>query len=145
MSGFPDEVVEAVCAHMNGDHQDDNLTIVRAFGTPEATSATMTGLDSEGGTWLAACPDGDREVRVGWPIGRISERAEIRHQVVALHELCLRGARGACATRALSRSRPATTRPATGSAWSGEPQVARRSRPAWTWPWWSTCSRSPRR
>lgn len=88
---FPQPVVDAVLAHMNGDHTDDNLLIVRAFGRPDAVGATMSGLDPEGGTWSATTPAGTEEVRVAWPAGPISERAEIRREVVALYdEACSR-------------------------------------------------------
>lgn len=82
MSSFSDDVVRAVVAHMNDDHADDNLLIVRAFGAPEAMTATMTGLDAEAGLWEA---DG-APVRVPWPAGPISGRAEIRREVVALYD-----------------------------------------------------------
>lgn len=36
---------------MNGDHPEDNLLIARAFGNPEASSATMIGLDESAGQW----------------------------------------------------------------------------------------------
>ena len=39
---FPEQVVDAVLAHMNDDHTDDSLRIVQAFGHPDATAATMT-------------------------------------------------------------------------------------------------------
>ena len=43
---FPQEVVEAITRHMNADHAEDSLLIVRSLGDlPEATEARMTGLD----------------------------------------------------------------------------------------------------
>ncbi|GAA1466734.1 DUF2470 domain-containing protein [Microbacterium thalassium] len=87
-TGFDDAVTAAVLAHMNGDHTDDNVLIARAFG-PEAdvVSATMTGLDSEAGTWSATGADGVvREVVVAWPSGPITQRPEIRREVVALYD-----------------------------------------------------------
>ncbi len=93
MSTFPAEVVQAVCAHMNGDHTEDNLLIVRAFARPEASAAVMTDADAEGGTWrvttAAAAAGGEEvveDVRVGWPGAPITERAEIRREVVALYD-----------------------------------------------------------
>ncbi|WP_110207596.1 DUF2470 domain-containing protein [Nocardioides daejeonensis] len=86
MTTFPADVVQAVLAHMNDDHTDDNLLIVRAFGAPEATAATMTGLDGEAGVFAVSEPSGVRELRVPWPGGRITERPEIRREVVVLYE-----------------------------------------------------------
>ena len=65
---FAPEIVAAVLHHMNGDHPDDNLLIARAFGPDEvagASAATMTSLDEN---------------------GPISERPEIRREVVALYD-----------------------------------------------------------
>jgi hypothetical protein len=83
---FDPQVVDAVLAHMNVDHTDDSLLIVRAFALPDATAATMTGLDEEAGVFSAVVTDGAREVRGPWPAGRITERAEIRREVVALYD-----------------------------------------------------------
>lgn len=81
MPTFPLETVTAVLAHMNGDHEDDNLLIARAFGDRAADAATMTGLDEEGGDWGYSVSGQARTVRVPWT-GRISERAQIRQEVV---------------------------------------------------------------
>ena len=48
---FDPAVVDAVLAHMNGDHLEDNLVIVRGHGMPEATAASMSDADGEAGTW----------------------------------------------------------------------------------------------
>ena len=50
-NAFPQTIVDAVLAHMNGDHPDDNVLIVRAFLEPAAEAATMIGLDGSGGEW----------------------------------------------------------------------------------------------
>lgn len=86
MSTFAPEVVGAVCAHMNDDHTEDSLRIVRAFGLPDADAAVMSGLDDEGGVWTATVGGAEVEHRVPWPAGPITERAEIRREVVALYE-----------------------------------------------------------
>ncbi len=91
MPTFPADIVTAVLAHMNGDHTDDNLAIVRAFADPLATSATMTGLDETAGYW--AWGDG-RELRLPWST-TISERAEIRREIVLLHTEAIRRLTGA--------------------------------------------------
>ena len=84
---FDDDIVTAILRHMNSDHTNDNLLIVRAFGTPDALGATMTGLDGDGGDWDVAGPDGAvTPVRVAWPSGAISERPAVRREVVALYD-----------------------------------------------------------
>ncbi|WP_345437315.1 DUF2470 domain-containing protein [Microbacterium gilvum] len=92
---FPDEVVAAVLRHMNGDHTDDNLLIVRAFADPAAASAVMTRFDGDGGEWEATAADGTTStVRVPWPGGAIDDRPAVRREVVALYD-------GACAALGL--------------------------------------------
>lgn len=86
MIKFEQTVVDAVTGHMNGDHPEDNLLIVRAFGAPDATESTMVGVDGLGGVWQITDASGQREVRVEWPGGEISERPEIRREVVALYK-----------------------------------------------------------
>lgn len=85
---FDHDTQRAVLAHMNDDHLDDNLLIVRAFGPdPEAASAVMTGFDGDGGDWAATSADGvATAVRIGWPGGAIDERREVRREVVALYD-----------------------------------------------------------
>ncbi|MDX2376124.1 DUF2470 domain-containing protein [Microbacterium sp. LRZ72] len=84
---FDDDVVTAVLRHMNDDHVDDNLLIVRAFGAPEAESATMSGFDGAGGVWSADGPSGvATPVRVPWPGGPITERGQVRREIVALYD-----------------------------------------------------------
>lgn len=89
---FDESVITAVLRHMNSDHTDDNLLIVRAFGRPDARSAQMTGFDGEGGDWAvtaagdAASDDAVSTMRVDWPGGPISERADVRREVVALYD-----------------------------------------------------------
>lgn len=86
MPTFAPEVVDAVLNHMNGDHTDDNLLIVRAFGDPDAETAMMTELDEHGGTWVFTVGGDQRMVEVPWSAGDITERAEIRREVVVLYE-----------------------------------------------------------
>lgn len=86
MSNFDATVIAAVTGHMNGDHPEDNLLIVRAFGYPEASRSKMVGLDSTAGLWQLEDASGEHEVRVEWPNGPITERAEIRREVVALYK-----------------------------------------------------------
>ncbi len=86
VSNFDASVIAAVTGHMNGDHPEDNLLIVRAFGHPGATGSTMIGLDNTAGLWSVEDSSGKHEVRVEWPSGAISERPEIRREVVALYK-----------------------------------------------------------
>ncbi|WP_029145266.1 DUF2470 domain-containing protein [Microbacterium luticocti] len=89
---FDADAVTGVLTHMNGDHTDDNLLIVRAFGATDAVSAQMTGLDGDAGVWEAIAADGARtDVRVPWPDGPISERPAVRRSVVLVYrEACRR-------------------------------------------------------
>ena len=86
---FAPEIVAAVLHHMNGNHPDDNLLIARAFGPDEvagASAATMTSLDESSGVWSTTVEGVEHTVRVPWPNGPISERPEIRREVVALYD-----------------------------------------------------------
>ncbi|MBL3680290.1 DUF2470 domain-containing protein [Leucobacter chromiireducens subsp. solipictus] len=72
---------------MNGDHTDDNLLIAKAFGYPDATGSRMVGVTGDGGVWTVTDPAGEHELAVSWPGGAISERPEIRRQVVELYKV----------------------------------------------------------
>jgi hypothetical protein len=82
---FPAETVTAVLNHMNQDHLDDCVLIARAFGDPAASAAEMTCLDHAGGTWVYTVDGATRELVVPWST-EISERAEIRREIVVLHD-----------------------------------------------------------
>lgn len=83
---FDQQVVDAVTGHMNGDHPEDNLLIVRALGEqPEATAAVMTGLDGAGGDWEATVDGAPVAVRVPWS-RPLTERPEIRVEVVRMYQ-----------------------------------------------------------
>jgi hypothetical protein len=84
---FDEATVSGVLGHMNADHLDDNLLIVRAFGEPAASTASMTTFDGDGGEWeLTREDDSTGMLRVPWPGGSISERREVRREVVALYD-----------------------------------------------------------
>lgn len=85
---FSSDVVAAVLHHMNDDHTDDSLVIVRGFAEPAATAATMTGLDAEAGEWSADVDGESVAVRIPW-LGPVVERADIRREVVALYDASL--------------------------------------------------------
>jgi hypothetical protein len=82
---FSPDIVDAVLHHMNSDHNDDNLLIARAFGSEDATTATMTTLDGSGGTWVYTANGDEHEVTVPWS-SEITERPEIRREVVVLYD-----------------------------------------------------------
>lgn len=83
---FGPDVIEAIKHHMNEDHADDSLLIIRALGgQPEATAATMTGFDGEGADFEAVV--GGRQVPVRLPWNRpITERPHVRQEVVRMYE-----------------------------------------------------------
>lgn len=85
MSTFTPDVIAAVLHHMNDDHKDDNQLIARAFGHPDVSSAAMTGLDGSAGFWSYELDGSPHELRVPWS-APISERAEIRREVVVLYD-----------------------------------------------------------
>lgn len=71
---------------MNDDHRDDNVLIARAFGDRSADAATMIDLDEHGGRWTYSAGGGvELELAVPWSTP-ISERAEIRREIVVLYD-----------------------------------------------------------
>lgn len=86
MAVFPPEVVAAVLHHMNDDHSDDNVLIVRAFADRDVSDATMHDLDEHGGIWHYGFEGEQHELRIPWPGGPLSERGEIRRDIVALYD-----------------------------------------------------------
>lgn len=87
-SPFTPDAVEAIKRHMNDDHAEDGLLIVRALGgRPEAASAVTTDVDAEAITFTI---DGGERVRVPWG-ETLTERAQVRKAVVRLYrEACAR-------------------------------------------------------
>lgn len=86
MPTFSLETINAVLSHMNGDHLDDNLLIAQAFGDRDAETSEMIDLDENEGTWVFTVAGDQRMLDVPWPSGPISERPEIRREVVVLYE-----------------------------------------------------------
>ncbi|MBL3685635.1 DUF2470 domain-containing protein [Leucobacter zeae] len=80
-------MVAGVTKHMNDDHTADNLLIAKAFGYPSASASRMVGVSVDGGAWAVTDPEGEHELSVAWPGGTISERPEIRREVVALYRV----------------------------------------------------------
>lgn len=86
MPVFSSDVVDAVLHHMNDDHTDDSVLIVRAFAErDDVTGAVMTGLDERGGDWRYTADGIEHDIRVPWST-EISERPEIRREVVVLYD-----------------------------------------------------------
>ena len=86
MAVFSPDVVDAVLHHMNDDHIEDNVLIVRAFADRDTKDATMHDLDEHGGTWRYVFEGEEQELHIPWPAGPIGERAEIRREIVALYD-----------------------------------------------------------
>ncbi len=86
---FAPDVVTAICRHMNGDHADDCLRMVQGLGGVDATAATMTGLDGDVARFSATTPTGEVEVVLPWS-ARLTERAQVRTEVVRMHEQACR-------------------------------------------------------
>jgi len=90
---FDDAALAGVLGHMNDDHADDNLLIARAFATDagvadaDITASLMTGFDGDQGVWQVTLGDGSTaDLAVPWPSGPISERREVRREIVALYD-----------------------------------------------------------
>ncbi|MFF0176809.1 DUF2470 domain-containing protein [Micromonospora profundi] len=88
MSGRPfgPDVIAAVSRHMNDDHAEDTLLICRTLGgCPTATRARTTGLDADGVDFVATVDGVEVAVRVPFA-HRLTERAEIRREVVRMYQ-----------------------------------------------------------
>jgi len=85
---FDAATMAGVIGHMNADHSEDNLLIARAFSpVADAILSEMTTFDGDGGQWRVVTADGDEHiVRVPWPGGAITERREVRREIVALYD-----------------------------------------------------------
>lgn len=72
---------------MNSDHADDNVLICRAFGGADIVASEFTDFGEASGVWSIRRDNGEREsLTVAWPGGVISERAEVRREIVALYD-----------------------------------------------------------
>ena len=81
---FTAEAIEAICRHMNQDHQEDSLLICRtAGGLPEASRASVRSVDGDGVDFAAMVDGQERTVRVPWG-GSITERSEVRMELTRL-------------------------------------------------------------
>jgi heme iron utilization protein len=83
----PDPLLDAtpgILAHMNTDHADASLSYARVLcGLPEATAATMTGVDRYGFDLAVTTPSGPRSARLAFdePV-RTSD--EVRRRMIEL-------------------------------------------------------------
>lgn len=85
MSAFTPDVVDAVLSHMNDDHLDDNVLIVRAFSGRDATSAVMKDFDGRGATWQYTADGEEHELHLPWS-DELTERPQVRREIVALYD-----------------------------------------------------------
>ncbi|MBT1018622.1 biliverdin-producing heme oxygenase [Canibacter sp. lx-72] len=69
---------------MNDDHQKDSLIIAKANGFPAATTAKMTDIDGSAGVWQVTDSAGTHELRIPWAGGEITERPQIREEIVKI-------------------------------------------------------------
>lgn len=82
---FSDDVVRAVCRHMNDDHAADSLLICQTLGgQPAAAAATMTGVDGHGVTFDVSVDGRPEQVRIPFN-GPVTERTQIRLEVVRMY------------------------------------------------------------
>lgn len=88
MTVFAPEIVDAVLHHMNDDHTDDSILIVRAFAElgpeSEPEAVRMVDLDHAGGVWRYTLAGQEAELRVPWS-HELSERPQIRREIVRLY------------------------------------------------------------
>ncbi len=85
---FDADALAGVLGHMNNDHADDNLLIARAFSPiADIIQAQMLTFDGDAGQWhVIAADDTEDVIRVPWLGGPITERREVRREIVALYD-----------------------------------------------------------
>jgi putative heme iron utilization protein len=82
---FPPEVVAQIARHMNDDHAQDNVLIVRGLGgVGSATAARMSGMDADGMDFAAAVDGIEVPVRIPFS-GRLTERRQVRMEAVRMY------------------------------------------------------------
>jgi putative heme iron utilization protein len=86
---FTDEVVAQIARHMNDDHADDNVLIVRGLGgVGSATAARMSGMDADAMEFAAAVDGVEVPVRIPFH-ERLTERRQVRAEAVRMyHDAC---------------------------------------------------------
>lgn len=84
-SPFGERDVKAVTRHLNGEHADDNLLIVRALGgRPEATGARAVDVDELAIAFDADVAGRQERVRVPWS-APVTVRPQIRGEVTRMY------------------------------------------------------------
>ena len=86
---FPPEVVAQIARHMNDDHAEDNVLIVRGLGGVDAaTAARVSGMDAGGMSFVAVAGGVEVPVRIPFA-GRLTERRQVRAEAVRMYrEAC---------------------------------------------------------
>lgn len=86
---FPPEAADQIARHMNDDHADDNVLIVRALGgIPTATAARVSGVDADAMEFKAVVDGIEVPVRVPFS-ERLTERGQVRAEAVRMyHDAC---------------------------------------------------------
>jgi putative heme iron utilization protein len=82
---FPPEAVEQIARHMNEDHAEDNVLIVRGLGgIATATAARVSGVDVDAMEFAAVVNGIEVPVRI--PFGeRLTERRQVRTEAVRMY------------------------------------------------------------
>jgi putative heme iron utilization protein len=83
---FPPEVVAQIARHMNHDHAEDNVLIVRGLGgAPAATAARMADMDADGMDFAAAVNGVEVPIRIPFR-ERLTERRQVRAEAVRMYQ-----------------------------------------------------------
>ena len=81
---FEPEVVAQIARHMNEDHADHNVLIVRTLGgQPDATAARMSGLDDEAMEFEATVHDIAVPVRIPFS-APVTDRHQVRAEAARM-------------------------------------------------------------
>ena len=83
---FTPDVVAQIARHMNDDHAEDNVLIVRGLGgIRAATAARMSGLDPDGMDFEATVDGIAVPVRIPFS-ERLTERRQVRGEAVRMYQ-----------------------------------------------------------
>ena len=83
---FTPEVVAQIARHMNDDHAEDNVLIVRGLaGIGTASAARMSGLDAEGMDFEATVDGIAVPVRIPFS-ERLTERRQVRGEAARMYQ-----------------------------------------------------------
>ena len=83
---FPPEVVAQIARHMNDDHADDNVLIVRGLGgATQATAARLADMDADGMDFAAAVNGVEVPIRIPFR-ERLTERRQVRAEAVRMYQ-----------------------------------------------------------